>query len=100
MARLRLYALTTVGGLCLVYEFVIEAMSPRGLSLSDLVWILIVIPMYAVGAWLTWRLPTHPQPVRLLVSGTAFVATGAFGSLICQPAADDQLTVGSGAQHA
>ena len=57
-------------------------MSPRGLSLSDLVWILIVIPMYAVGAWLTWRLPTHPQPVRLLVSGTAFVATGAFGSLI------------------
>ena len=65
-----------------MYEFVIEAMSPRGMSLSDLVWILIVIPMYAVGAWLTWRLPTHPQPVRLLVSGTAFVATGAFGSLI------------------
>jgi signal transduction histidine kinase len=82
MARLRLYALTTVGGLALVYEFVIEAMSPRGMSLSGLVWILIVIPMYAVGAWLTWRLPTHPQPVRLLVSGTAFIATGAFGSLI------------------
>jgi hypothetical protein len=61
MARLRLYALTIVGGLCLVYEFVIEAISPRGMSLSDLVWILIVIPMYAVGAW---RLPTHPQPVR------------------------------------
>jgi hypothetical protein len=73
MARLRLYALTTVGGLSLVYEFVTEAMSPQGLSLSDSVWILIVIPMYAVGAWLTWRLPTHPQPVRLLVSGTAFV---------------------------
>jgi signal transduction histidine kinase len=82
MARLRLYALTTLGGLCLVYEVVIEAMSVRGLALSDLVWILIVIPMYAVGAWLTWRLPMHPQPVRLLVSGTAFVATGAFGSLI------------------
>jgi signal transduction histidine kinase len=82
MARLRLYALTTVGGLSLVYEFVTEAMSPQGLSLSDSVWILIVIPMYAVGAWLTWRLPTHPQPVRLLVSGTAFVATGAFGSLL------------------
>jgi hypothetical protein len=82
MARLRLYALTTVGGLALVCEFVIEAMSPRGMSFSDLVWILIAIPMYAVGAWLTWRLPTHPQPVRLLVSGTAFIATGAFGSLI------------------
>ena len=82
MPRLRLYALTTVGGLSLVYEFVTEAMSPQGLSLSDSVWILIVIPMYAVGAWLTWRLPTHPQPVRLLVSGTAFVATGAFGSLL------------------
>ena len=82
MARLRLYALTTVGGLSLVYEFVTEAMSPQGLSLSDSVWILIVIPMYAVGAWLTWRLPTHLQPVRLLVSGTAFVATGAFGSLL------------------
>ena len=82
MARLRLYALTTVGGLCLVYELITEAMSPQGPSLSDLVWILIVIPMYAVGAWLTWRLPTHPQPVRLLVSGTAFVASGAFGSLL------------------
>jgi len=82
MARLRLYALTIVGGLCFVYEVVTDAMSPHGLALSDLVWILIVIPMYAVGAWLTWRLPTHPQPVRLLVSGTAFVATGAFGSLI------------------
>jgi signal transduction histidine kinase len=82
MARLRLYALTTVGGLSLVYEFVTEAMSPQGLSLSDSVWILIVIPMYAVGAWLTWRLPTHPQPVRLLVSGTAFVVGGAFGTLV------------------
>jgi signal transduction histidine kinase len=82
MARLRLYALTTLGGLSLVYEFVTEAMSPQGLSLSESVWILIVIPMYAVGAWLTWRLPTHPQPVRLLVGGTAFVATGAFGSLL------------------
>ena len=82
MARLRLYALTTVGGLFIVYELVTEAMSPRGPSLSDLVWILIVIPMYAVGAWLTWRLPTHPQPVRLLVCGTAFVASGALGSLV------------------
>jgi signal transduction histidine kinase len=82
MARLRLYALTTLGALSLVYEFVTEAMSPQGLSLSESVWILIVIPMYAVGAWLTWRLPTHPQPVRLLVGGTAFVATGAFGSLL------------------
>ena len=82
MARLRLYALTTLGGLCLVYELVVEAMSPRGQALSDLVWILSVVPMYAVGAWLTWRLPTHRQPVRLLVSGTAFVATGAFGSFI------------------
>src|SRR4029078_11192071 len=82
MARLRLYALTIVGGLCFVYEVVTEAMSPHGLALSDLVWILIVIPMYAVGAWLTWRLPTHPQPVRLLVSGTGFVAAGAFGALI------------------
>ncbi|HEX5907484.1 MAG TPA: hypothetical protein VFY56_10745 [Propionibacteriaceae bacterium] len=35
--------------------------------------ILIVIHMYAVGAWLTWRLPNHPQPVRLLVCGTAVV---------------------------
>ena len=82
MARLRLYALTTVGGLCLVYQLVIEAMSPRGLSLSGALWILIVVPLYAVGAWLTWRLPTHPQPVRLLVSGTAFVVGGAFGTLI------------------
>jgi hypothetical protein len=44
MARLRLYALTTVGGLSLVYELVIGAMSPQGL-LSGLVWILIVIPL-------------------------------------------------------
>jgi signal transduction histidine kinase len=82
MARLRLYALTSVGGLFLLYELLTEAMSPDGPSFSDLVWTLLVIPMYAVGAWLTWRLPTHPQPVRLLVSGTAFMATDAFGSLI------------------
>jgi signal transduction histidine kinase len=84
MARLRLYALTTVGGLSLVYQLLIEAMSPQGQSLSNLVWILIVVPLYAVGVWLTWRLPTHPQPVRLLVSGTAFVANGAFGTLASQ----------------
>jgi signal transduction histidine kinase len=82
MARLRLYALTTVGGFFLAYQLVTEAMSPDGLSLSDLVWILIVIPMFAVGAWLTWRLPSHPQAVRLLVGGTASMATGALGSLI------------------
>ena len=82
MARLRLYALTTVGGLCLVYQLLTEAMSPQGPSLSGSVWILIFIPMYAVGVWLTWRLPGHPQAVRLLVSGTAFVAGGAFGSLM------------------
>ena len=84
MARLRLYALTTVGGLSLVYQLLIEAMSPQGQSLSNLVWILMVVPLYAVGVWLTWRLPTHPQPVRLLVSGTAFVANGAFGTLASQ----------------
>jgi len=84
MARLRLYALTTVGGLSLVYQLLIEAMSPQGQSLSNLVWILIVVPLYAVGVWLTWRLPIHPQPVRLLVSGTAFVANGAFGTLASQ----------------
>jgi signal transduction histidine kinase len=84
MARLRLYALTTVGGLSLVYQLLIEAMSPQGQSLSNLVWILIVVPLYAVGVWLTWRLPTHPQPVRLLVSGTAFVVNGAFGTLASQ----------------
>ena len=84
MARLRLYALTTMGGLSLVYQLLIEAMSPQGQSLSNLVWILIVVPLYAVGVWLTWRLPTHPQPVRLLVSGTAFVVNGAFGTLASQ----------------
>jgi signal transduction histidine kinase len=82
MARLRLYALTTVGGLSLAYRLLTEATSPQGPSLSGLAWILIYIPMYAVGAWLTWRLPTHPQAVRLLVGGTAFLATEAFGSLI------------------
>jgi len=74
MARLRLYALTTLGALFLVYELLTEAISPQGPSLSGFVWILIFTPMYAVGAWLTWRLPGHPQAVRVLVSGTAFVA--------------------------
>ena len=72
MARLRLYALTTVGGLFIVWEL-INAMSSYGPSSWDLVAILIIIPMYAVGAWLTWRLPKHPQAVRLLVCGTAIV---------------------------
>jgi signal transduction histidine kinase len=75
MARLRLYALTTVGGLFIVWEL-INAMSSYGPSSWDVVAILIIIPMYAVGAWLTWRLPKHPQAVRLLVCGTAIaVAT-------------------------
>jgi signal transduction histidine kinase len=82
MARLRLYALTILGGFFLAYQLITGAMSPNGLTLSDLVWILIVIPLFAVGAWLTWRLPNHPQAVRLLVGGTASMATGALGSLI------------------
>jgi signal transduction histidine kinase len=71
MARLRLYALTTVGGLVIVWALITEAMPPETPSSWDLVAILMVIPMYAAGAWLTWRLPKHPQPVRLLVCGTA-----------------------------
>jgi signal transduction histidine kinase len=82
MARLRLYALTTVGGLILLCELFAEAMSPDGPSFDNLVWILLVIPLYAVGAWLTWRLPTHPQAVRLLVGGTGAVATGVLGSFL------------------
>ena len=82
MARLRLYALTTVGGLSLAYQLLTEATSPQGPSLSGLAWILIYIPMYVVGVWLTWRLPSHPQPLRLLVGGTAFLAAEAFTSLI------------------
>ena len=82
MARLRLYALTTVGGLSLAYQLLTEATSPQGPSLTGLVWILIYIPMYVVGVWLTWRLPSHPQPLRLLVGGTAFLAAEAFTSLI------------------
>ena len=71
MARLRFYALTTVGGLVIVWALITEAMPPEGPSRWDLVAILMVIPMYAAGAWLTWRLPKHPQPVRLLVCATA-----------------------------
>jgi signal transduction histidine kinase len=73
IARLRLYVLTTVGGLVIVWALITEAMSPSSPSRWDLVAILMVIPMYAAGAWLTWRLPKHPQPVRLLVCGTAMV---------------------------
>jgi signal transduction histidine kinase len=82
MARLRLYALATMGAFFLAYELLSEAMSPQGPSLSGFAWILVFIPMYAVGAWLTWRLPTHPQPVRLLVAGTALLAGNAFDSLL------------------
>src|SRR5215211_2901869 len=82
MARLRLYALSTVGGFFLVYLLITEATSSQGPSLSGLVWILIYTPMYVVGAWLTSRLPSHPQPLRLLVAGTAFLAATAFISLM------------------
>ena len=82
MARLRLYALTAVGGLILLYELFMEAASPDGPSFDNFVWTLLVIPMFAVGVWLTWRLPRHPQPVRLLVGGTGAVASGALGLLI------------------
>src|SRR5829696_7156084 len=100
MARLRLYALTAVGAFFLVYELLTEAMSPQGPSLAGFVWILLFIPMYAVGAWLTWRLPDHPQAVRLLVSGTAFVAGRGVRLAHCQPAAGDQLILVSGVEHA
>jgi signal transduction histidine kinase len=70
MARLRWYALTAVGGLVLAYHLLAGA--------TD-VWTLVVIPLYAVGAWLAWRLPTHPQAVRLLVAGTAAMVGEAFG---------------------
>ena len=40
MARLRLYALTTVGGLIILCELFAEAMSPHGPSFDNLVWIL------------------------------------------------------------
>ena len=65
-----------------MYELLTEAMSPQGPSLSGFLWIVLFIPMYAVGAWLTWRLPTHPQPVRLLVAGTALLTGDAFWSLL------------------
>jgi signal transduction histidine kinase len=79
MARLRWYALTTVGGFLLAYQLLIEAMSGDLLSFPGDIWLLVIIPLYAVGAWLAWRLPTHPQAVRLLVSGTAMIATEAIG---------------------
>ena len=82
IARIRLYALTAVGGLFLVYQLLTQAMTPQGPTFSELVWILLVVPLYAVGSWLTWRLPTHPQPVRLLVAGTASMTTGALGTLV------------------
>src|SRR5829696_6802522 len=82
MARLRLYALTMVGGLFLVYGLLTEAMSAEGPSFLNILWILVIIPMYAVGAWLTWRLPSHPQPIRLLVSATALVVSAGLGSLM------------------
>jgi signal transduction histidine kinase len=79
MARLRWYALTTAGGFLLAYQLLIEAMSGDLLSFPGDIWLLVIIPLYAVGAWLAWRLPTHPQAVRLLVSGTAMIATEAIG---------------------
>jgi signal transduction histidine kinase len=82
MARLRWYALTTMGGLLLAYQVLIDAMSGDLLSFPGNMWTLGIIPLYAVGAWLAWRLPTHPQAVRLLVAGTAATVSGAFGSLM------------------
>src|SRR5215213_2128350 len=49
MARLRLYALTTVGGLILLYELFMEAASPDGPTFENFVWTLLVIPMYGGG---------------------------------------------------
>ena len=82
MARLRWYALTTMGGLLLAYQVLIDAMSGDLLSFPGNMWTLGIIPLYAVGAWLAWRQPTHPQAVRLLVAGTAATVSGAFGSLM------------------
>ena len=52
MARLRWYALTTAGGFLLAYQLLIEAMSGDLLSFPGDIWLLVIIPLYAVGAWL------------------------------------------------
>jgi signal transduction histidine kinase len=80
-ARLRWYAMTIVGGFFLAYQLLTDAMSPDGPSL----WTLSVIPLYAVGAWLAWRLPTHPQAVRLLVAGTASLVATFASDMASQP---------------
>src|SRR5215207_10128788 len=89
IARLRLYALTAVGGFLIVYQLLPALVPPEHASFHDLGWILVCISMYVMGVWLAWRLPRHPQAVRLLVVGTAFFATSAFGSLM---ASQPQLT--------
>jgi signal transduction histidine kinase len=81
MARLRLYVLTAAGGFFLAYLLITEATSRQAPSLSNL-WILSYVPMYVLGVWLTSRLPTHPQPLRLLVAGTALLTAEAIQSFM------------------
>ena len=62
MARLRLYALTTMGGFLLAYAVLTDAMSLDLLSFPGYMWTLIVIPLYAVGVWLTGGYRRIPKP--------------------------------------
>ncbi len=98
MARLRWYALTTVGGLFIAYQLLADAMSPDGVSRCGLVGPSSVIPMYAVGAWLTWRLPDPSASGSVTRRGTAHV--GVRSGRSWQPATVDQLAVVPGAQRA
>ena len=100
MARLRLYALTTVGGLFIVYRAAHRGNVPSGPVLSRPVWILIFVPMYAVGAWLTWRLPTHPQAGSVARRRDRIPGERGVRVAHGQPATVDQLAVVPGAQHA
>jgi signal transduction histidine kinase len=80
-ARLPFFVLTGLGAIFLGYWVFGNVMQSQ--SVGGMLWDLIAyVPVYALGVWLSWRLPGNPQALRLLVAGTGWLAGSAFFTLL------------------
>jgi signal transduction histidine kinase len=73
-AGLRAGIVAGIGGAGLLAAVVLETIDSKW-SAGDALWIgFAVVPLYAVGLFVTQRGPAHPQAHRLLIAGSSFAA--------------------------